>query len=85
MPNLERLNLGGCTSFHKFHSSIGTEMKFLRELHLHGIRIKELPKGIGYLESLEILDLSKCSKFEKFLDILANLGHLRKLHLHESG
>ena len=60
-------------------------MKFLRELHLNGTRIKELPASIGSLKSLEILDLSECSNFKKFPDIFANMEHLRKLYLSSSG
>ena len=46
MPNFERLNIEGCTSLRKLHSSIGAfpEMKFLKELLLNRIGIKELPK-----------------------------------------
>ena len=59
-------------------------MKFFKELRLCGTGIKELPSNIGSLTSLEILDLSKCSKFEKFPNILANMGHLRVLNLSET-
>ena len=65
MPNLERLNIEGCTSLRKLHSSIGAfpEMKFLKELLLNLIGTKELPSSIGYLTSLDILDVSWCLKF----------------------
>ena len=67
MPRLERLNLEGCARF----CSLGAfhAMKFLRELNLGRTGIKELPSSIGSLSSLEILDLSRCSKFEKFPEI----------------
>ncbi|KAJ9676325.1 hypothetical protein PVL29_025045 [Vitis rotundifolia] len=88
MPNLERLNLEECTHLRQLHSSISAfpEMKFLRELNLSGSGIKEVPSSIGCFKSLEILDLSKCSKFEKFPDIIfVNMEHLRRLELSESG
>ena len=46
MPNLERLNIEGCTSLRKLHSSIGAfpEMKFLKELLLNRIGI-EIPES----------------------------------------
>ena len=43
-----------------------TNMGRLRELYLYRSGIKELPGSIGYLESLENLNLSYCSNFEKF-------------------
>ena len=88
MPKLEKLNLEGCVSFSKLHSSIGTfsEMKFLRELNFSESGIRELPSSIGSLISLETLNLSKCSKFEKFPDnFFVNMRHLKTLWLSHSG
>ena len=83
MPNLERLNIGGCTSLHKLHSYISafSHMKFIRELRFNEIGIKEVPSSIRYLTSLEILDFSLCWKFQKLPDIFANMKRLRKLLL----
>ena len=79
MPRLERLNLEGCARF----CSLGAfhPMKFLRKLKLGRTGIKELPSSIGSLSSLEILDLSGCSKFEKFPEIQGNMKCLRILDL----
>ena len=88
MPKLEKLNLKGCTSFCKLHSSIGTfsEMIFLKELNFSGSGIRELPSNIGSWISLETLNLSKCLKFEKFPDrIFENMECLKVLVLYESG
>ncbi|KAJ9707522.1 hypothetical protein PVL29_002521 [Vitis rotundifolia] len=96
MPKLERLDLEGCTSFHNLDSSVGVlhDMKFLwklwltkflRKLNFSETGIKELPSSIGSLTSLEKLSLSGCSKFKKFPDIFANMGHLRELCLSHSG
>ena len=83
MPNLERLNIEGCTSLCKLHSSIGAfpEMKFLKELLLNRIGIKELPRSIGYLTSLDSLDVSWCLKFQKLPNSFANMRRLRKLYM----
>ena len=79
MPNLERLNIEDCTSLRKLHSSIGAfpEMKFLKELLLNRIGIKELPSSIGYLAALDILDVSWCLKFQKLPNSFANMRRLR--------
>ena len=82
MPRLERLNLEGCArlcSLGAFHA-----MKFLRELNLGRTGIKELPSSIGSLSSLEILDLSGCSKFEKFPEIQGNMKCLSILYLDDT-
>ncbi|XP_034674591.1 disease resistance protein RPV1-like [Vitis riparia] len=83
MPKLETLNLKGCTSFCNLHLSVDAfhEMKFLRELNFSGTGIKELPSGIGYLESLESLKLSDCLDFEKFPEIQGNMKCLKNLYL----
>ena len=63
----------------KLHSSIGAfpEMKFLKELLLNRIGIKELPSSIGYLTALDILDVSWCLKFQKLPNSFANMRRLR--------
>ncbi|KAJ9672866.1 hypothetical protein PVL29_026212 [Vitis rotundifolia] len=83
MTKLETLNLKSCTSFCNLHSSIGTfhQMKFLTKLNFSGAGIKELPSSIGYLESLEFLDISYCLNFEKFPEIQGNMKCLKTLHL----
>ena len=59
-------------------------MGLLIELRLDESGIKELPSSIGYLESLEILNLSYCSNFEKFPEIQGSMKHLRELSLKEN-
>ena len=86
MPNLERLNLGGCTSFCELHPSVDASprMKFLKVLNFRGSRIKELTSSIGSMTCLEILDLSYCVMFEKLPDIFEDMGYLRPLKLCET-
>ena len=49
MPNLEGLNIEGCTSLRKLHSSIGAfpGIKFLKELLLNRIGIKNSQVALG--------------------------------------
>ncbi|KAL6316776.1 hypothetical protein AAG906_021076 [Vitis piasezkii] len=56
-------------------------MKCLKTLFLNETAIKELPGSIGCLESLENLDLSFCSNFEKFPEIHGNMKFLKNLSL----
>ncbi|KAG7969819.1 hypothetical protein I3843_07G051400 [Carya illinoinensis] len=80
VPNLETLDLEGCTSLSKVHKSIGV-LKRLRRLNLHACkRLKSFPNEIS-LESLEHFYLSNCSRFEKFPDIVGNMTSLRLLYL----
>ncbi|XP_034676870.1 disease resistance protein RPV1-like isoform X2 [Vitis riparia] len=84
MPNLERLNLEGCTSLRELHSSIG-DLKWLTYLNLRGCeQLQSLPNSMKF-ESLEVLNLSNCSNFQKFPKIHGNMKFLRTLHLCESG
>ena len=83
MPNLESLNIEGCTSFYKLHSSIGAfpYMNFLKELLLENTGIKELPSSIQYLTSLEFLNVSWCSKIQKLPDCFVKMRRLRGLDM----
>ena len=86
MPNLESLNIKGCMSFCKLHSSIGEfpDMKFLKELLLEKTGIKELPSSIQYFTSLEFLNVSWCSKLQKLPDCFAKMRRLRRLYMRET-
>ena len=56
-------------------------MKSLVVLRLMNTAIKDLPDSIGSLESLVELDLSNCSKFEKFPEKGGNMKRLGVLYL----
>ena len=49
MPNLVKLNLGGCRSFYQFHSSVDAfpKMEFLRCLILVGVESKNSQALLG--------------------------------------
>ncbi|XP_034675983.1 disease resistance protein RPV1-like isoform X1 [Vitis riparia] len=84
MPNLERLNLEGCTSLRELHSSIG-DLKWLTYLNLGGCeQLQSLPNSMKF-ESLEVLYLNQCPKLKKIPEIHGNMGHLKELYFNKSG
>ncbi|XP_019071921.1 disease resistance protein RPV1-like [Vitis vinifera] len=84
MPNLERLNLEGCTSLCELHSSIG-DLKSLTYLNLGGCeQLRSFPSSMKF-ESLEVLYLNCCPNLKKFPKIHGNMECLKELYLNESG
>ncbi|KAG7969805.1 hypothetical protein I3843_07G050000, partial [Carya illinoinensis] len=80
VPNLETLDLEGCTSLSKAHKSIGV-LKWLRQLNLYACKcLKSFPNEIS-LESLEHFYLYDCSRFEKFPNIVGNMTSLKLFYL----
>ncbi|KAK7247071.1 hypothetical protein RIF29_41947 [Crotalaria pallida] len=82
MPNLEKLNLEGCTKLVKIHSSIGLSRKLVLLNLENCTSLKNLPESIFSLSSLEILNLYGCSKL--FNNQLLQKGH-RSEHLTKLG
>ena len=76
MPNLERLNIGGCISLCKLHSSIGafSHLNFFKELHLNGTGIKEVPSSIEYLTLLKFLMFQIAGNSRNYLIVLRIRG-----------
>ncbi|KAH9317326.1 hypothetical protein KI387_019095, partial [Taxus chinensis] len=56
MRKLEYLNFSGCHQLQELPSHI-TNQAFLKELHLQGTRLKDLPSNIGQLSKLERLKI----------------------------
>ncbi|RVW66676.1 Protein PopC [Vitis vinifera] len=87
LESLRRLDISDCSKFEKFPEKEGNmkkkggNMKSLKRLYLKNTAIKDLPDSIGDLESLRRLDLSDCSKFEKFPEKGGNMKSLWKLSL----
>ena len=78
VPNLQKLILKGCTSLSKVHPSIGPCLTSLRTLNLSGTAIKKIPLSFKGLSSLEILDISNCSRLEKIpKNLLSGMECLR--------
>ena len=77
-PNLKHLILQRCTRLYKIHASI-RNLRRLIQLDLNGCKCLEiLPHKIS-LESLEVFDLSGCSRLKKFPEIVGNMPCLLKL------
>jgi Leucine-rich repeat (LRR) protein len=80
VPNLQRLELEGCSNLSKVHPSIGF-LKWLKRLNLRNCKsLKSLPYMI-HLESFEFFDLSGCSRLKTFPAILGNMTSLWILKL----
>ncbi|XP_031258177.1 TMV resistance protein N-like [Pistacia vera] len=76
VPNLERLNLEGCTRLLEVHPSVGV-LKRLIVLNLkHCKNLVSFPSDVYGLKSLKILNLYGCSKLDK---LPQNLGEVKCL------
>ncbi|KAJ7951080.1 Disease resistance protein family [Quillaja saponaria] len=77
MLRLERCELGDI-------SVIGN-LKNVRILNLSGSRIKELPREMGQLGQLQLLDLSNCSRLEVIPpNVISRFKYLQELYLDNS-
>ncbi|XP_059594083.1 disease resistance protein RUN1 isoform X3 [Vitis vinifera] len=84
MPKLEKLNLEGCVSFSRLHSSIG-HVPRLGSLNLGKCKnLRSVPTSILQLESLRVCSLSHCSNLEIFPEIMEDMEHSKGLSLRES-
>ncbi|XP_030948976.1 disease resistance protein At4g27190-like [Quercus lobata] len=80
VPNLEIIDLEGCTNLIELHSSIGV-LKRLILLNLKDCRcLTSLPCKIG-MDSLEILILSGCCRVQNIPEFADNMLELRELFL----
>ncbi|ONH95342.1 hypothetical protein PRUPE_7G065500 [Prunus persica] len=73
--------LSGCSKLSKL-PEIGEDMKQLRELHLDGTAIEELPTSIKHLNGLTLLNLRDCKNLLSLPDIICtSLTALQILNL----
>uniref|UniRef100_A0A7N2LHY9 ADP-ribosyl cyclase/cyclic ADP-ribose hydrolase n=1 Tax=Quercus lobata TaxID=97700 RepID=A0A7N2LHY9_QUELO len=80
VPNLEKFVVKGCIGLIKVRPSVVVH-KRLTLLDLEGCKnLRSLPKKFE-MESLEILNLSNCSKIKRILEFMGNMECLSKLHL----
>ncbi|KAK0591686.1 hypothetical protein LWI29_006345 [Acer saccharum] len=78
VPNLEMLDVKGCTKLRKVHESIEV-LKSLSVLNLEGCKNLQSFQVFFVLKSLKILNLQGCSKLDKFPENLEELEHLEEL------
>ncbi|KAK9984839.1 hypothetical protein SO802_034364 [Lithocarpus litseifolius] len=80
VPNLEELDLKGCSKLRELHPSIG-KLKNLKLLNLKKCQeLTTLPNKFE-LESLVTLNLARCSKVKKIPEFVGNMKHLQELLL----
>ncbi|KAH9782139.1 ADP-ribosyl cyclase/cyclic ADP-ribose hydrolase [Citrus sinensis] len=80
VPNLEVLDLEGCTRLREIHQSLLRHNKLIL-LNLKGCTSLTTLPGEIFMESLKTLVLSGCSKLKKFLDIVGGMECLQELRL----
>ncbi|XP_052294995.1 TMV resistance protein N-like isoform X3 [Citrus sinensis] len=81
VPNLEVLDLEGCTGLREIHQSLLRHNKLIL-LNLKGCTSLTTLPGEIFMESLKTLVLSGCSKLKKFPDIvMRSMGDLTELFL----
>ncbi|XP_025015150.2 disease resistance protein RUN1 isoform X1 [Ricinus communis] len=84
VPNLEELNLEGCTRLLEVHQSIGVLRECIISLNLKDCKsLVSLPNGICDLKSLKYLNLHGCSKLEQLPERLGDMTCLEKLNVGE--
>ncbi|KAK0602127.1 hypothetical protein LWI29_030577 [Acer saccharum] len=82
VPNLEMLDLEGCTRLHKVHDSIGLLQRLIT-LNLKGCKnLVSFPSNVSCLKLLKILNLQGCSKLDR---LPQNLGELEVLEELDAG
>ncbi|KAH9782099.1 ADP-ribosyl cyclase/cyclic ADP-ribose hydrolase [Citrus sinensis] len=80
VPNLEVLDLEGCTRLRQIHQSLLRHNKLIL-LNLKGCTSLTTLPGKIFMESLKTLVLSGCSKLKKFPDIVGGMECLQELRL----
>ncbi|KAH9781800.1 ADP-ribosyl cyclase/cyclic ADP-ribose hydrolase [Citrus sinensis] len=80
VPNLEVLDLEGCTRLREIHQSLLRHNKLIL-LNLKGCTSLTTLPGKIFMESLKTLVLSGCSKLKKFPDIVGGMECLQELRV----
>ncbi|KAK0593199.1 hypothetical protein LWI29_032789 [Acer saccharum] len=78
VPNLEMLDVKGCTKLRKVHKSVEV-LKSLSVLNLEGCKNLQSFQVFFVMKSLKILNLRGCSKLDKFPENLEELELLEEL------
>ncbi|KDP26905.1 hypothetical protein JCGZ_18063 [Jatropha curcas] len=81
VPNLEKLNLEGCTRLYEVDESIGV-LNRLTIMNLKDCKgLVRIPNSICDLKSLKVLILQGCSKLDKLPERLGDMASLEKLNI----
>ncbi|KAJ9676304.1 hypothetical protein PVL29_025028 [Vitis rotundifolia] len=80
LKSLTALFCSGCSRLRSF-PEILEDMENLRELHLDGTAIEELPASIRYLRGLQYLNLADCTNLVNLPESLCNLSSLKFLNV----
>ncbi|KAG5552557.1 hypothetical protein RHGRI_010590 [Rhododendron griersonianum] len=83
LANLQTMSLSDCDLLHTDLSVIGG-LKNLEILSFTGSKIEELPREIGNLTRLKLLDLLQCAKTRIPHGVLTSLSKLEELYLGKS-
>uniref|UniRef100_M1AKU7 N protein n=1 Tax=Solanum tuberosum TaxID=4113 RepID=M1AKU7_SOLTU len=77
MPNLENLNMSGCTCLKEVYHSLGCSRKLIKLNLSHCINLVALP-SIAQLGALRYLDLSECRRLTQLPELPPELYTLHE-------
>ncbi|WKA11730.1 hypothetical protein VitviT2T_029202 [Vitis vinifera] len=80
LKSLTTLFCSGCLRLRSFPEII-EDVENLRELHLDGTAIEELPTSIQYLRGLQYLNLAECTNLVSLPESICNLSSLKILNV----
>ena len=80
LKSLTTLFCSGCSRLRSF-PEILEDVENLRELHLDGTAIEELPASIQYLSGLQYLNLADCTNLVSLPESICNLSSLEILNV----
>jgi Leucine-rich repeat (LRR) protein len=84
IPNLEKLDLGGCKNLVEVHPSIGFHDKLV-SLKLEGCyNLRSFPRSLK-MRSLKFLNLWGCSRLKNFPEIKCQMECLKEINIGKTG
>ena len=85
LPNLTRLDLGGCNTLRELPDAIATQCPKLKELNLNGCtRLMRLPPKLGELVLLQTLDMKNCEMLEALPPTIGGCAALTRLYVSQA-
>ncbi|XP_056162252.1 disease resistance protein L6-like [Syzygium oleosum] len=83
LKRLTSLNLRFCDELNMLPIELG-HMKALKELHIDGTSVQEIPVSMGYMEKLEVFSASNCLQLSRLPDSVRGLTALLELSLEKA-